>query len=407
MSKEYSCGPLGPVDDKAVVAACQNFLEIPSYTGQERELAELVVERLLALGYDSAWTDGVGNVIGEIRGHQPGPKVLFDGHIDTIPVSGSEVWSKEPFEGIIENERIYGRGIVSMKGALAAMLYGLAPLQQYKNKLAGSVFFSGTVGKEQFEGLAFRQVVQVVKPDYVIVGEASDLAICHGQRGRAQIMVMTEGKAAHSAVPLAGKNAGYMMLNLVHEILRQDHFPADSLGRGSLELVNLASAPLPVSATVPHKCWATFDRYMALDESEEDILRPVHRAIALLKRQDPIFAAEVGIVQSGIECYTGLYLAGKRFFPGWLLPSEHELVNCSQQALREAGLSSRLSMYSMSTNASYSAGIAKIPTIGFGPGREEDMHKADENLAIKDLIAAAAGYQAIACEILLKSENKK
>jgi acetylornithine deacetylase/succinyl-diaminopimelate desuccinylase-like protein len=214
-------GLLDPIDEQLLIKVCQGLIQIPSYTGQEQEVAEFLVETMLTLGYDSAWVDGVGNVIGEIRGSHQGCKVLFDGHIDTIPVSGSEIWMHDPFEGLLEEGRIYGRGVVSMKGALAAMVCGLAPLVQHKEKLTGSVFVSGTVGKEQFEGLAFRQVMQVIKPDYVIIGEASNLNICRGQRGRVQIVVMTTGKAAHSATPLAGRNAGYMMMDLVQEIKKQ------------------------------------------------------------------------------------------------------------------------------------------------------------------------------------------
>lgn len=406
MDNQQICGPLGPVDEDLIIKTCQELVQIPSYTGQEQEIADWLVEKMLALGYDSAWIDGVGNVIGEIRGNHPGPKVLFDSHIDTIPVSGTEIWIHDPFEGLVENKRIYGRGVVSMKGALSAMICGLAPLIQYKDKLSGSVFVSGTVGKEQFEGLAFRQVIQVMKPDYVIVGEASDLAICCGQRGRAQVIVMTKGKAAHSAVPLAGKNASDMMLNLVAEIKKQTTFSVSSLGQGSLELVSIASAPSPGSSTVPHTCWATFDRYMVQDELEADILQPIHRAIVVLQHQDADFSAEVGIAESGLECYTGQYLSGKRFFPGWILSPEHELVSGAQQALGEAGFTPALSTYTISTNASYSAAIANVPTIGFGPGCEKDMHIADENLKVNQLTAAAAGYQAIACQFLLTKEQE-
>ncbi len=404
MDNQPICGPLGSVDEDLIVKLCQELVQIPSYTGQEQEIANLLVEKMLALGYDSAWIDGVGNVIGEIRGNHQGPKLLFDSHIDTIPVSGTEMWNHDPFEGLLEDGRIYGRGVASMKGALSAMICGLAPLIQYKDQLSGSVFVSGTVGKEQFEGLAFRQVVKVIKPDYVIVGEASDLAICYGQRGRAQVIVVTRGKAAHSAVSLAGKNANDMMLQLAAEIKKQTTFLASSLGQGSLELVSISSAPCPASSTVPHTCWATFDRYMVQDESEADILQPIHNAIAVLQHQDADFTAEVGIAESGLECYTGQYLAGKRFFPGWIVSPEHELVSGAQQALSKAGLISALSTYAISTNASYSAAIANVPTIGFGPGCEKDMHIADESLRVNQLTAAAAGYQAIACQFLLAKE---
>jgi putative selenium metabolism hydrolase len=393
-------GPMGPIDEQLLIKVCQELIQIPSYTGQEQEVAELLVKTMLALGYDSAWIDGVGNVIGEIRGSHPGCKVLFDGYIDTIPVSGSEVWMHDPFEGLLEEGRIYGRGAVSMKGALAAMVCGLAPLVQHKDKLVGSVFVSGTVGKEQFEGLAFRQVMQVIKPDYVIIGEATGLNICHGQRGRAQIVVMTTGKAAHSATPLAGKNASYMMIDLVQKIRNQVVSTTNSLGQGSLELINIASAPAPGSSTVPHQCWATFDRYIVQEETEEDLLAPINQAIGILQQQDHSFSAEVGIVQSGLECYTGQYLPGKRFFPAWLVCPEQELVRGSLEALSKAGFASKLSTYKICTNGSYSAAIAKVPTIGFGPGREQDMHIADENLELSQLFAAAAGYQAIACQLL-------
>jgi putative selenium metabolism hydrolase len=401
MDYQQICGPLGPVDEQLLIRTCQDLLQVPSYTGQEQELAELLVEKMLALGFDSAWIDGVGNVIGEIRGNNPGPSLLFDGHIDTIPVSGSETWTKDPFEGLLEDGRIYGRGALSMKGALAAMICGLSPLMQHKDRLSGSIFVSGTVGKEQFEGLAFQQVIKVIKPHYVVLGEASNLNLCHGERGRAQIIVMTTGKAVHSAVPLAGKNAGYMMMKLVQEIMQQQKFSGGSSEQGNLTLVNIASAPSPGSSTVPHKCWATFDRYMVQDETEEELLEPIHQAIEIVRQKDASFAAEAGIAQTGLECYTGQYLPGKRFFPGWLLSPEHELVSGAQEALREAGFTSTLSTYKISTNASYCAAVAKVPTIGFGPGCEQDMHIADENIQVNQLAAAAVGYQAIACQFLL------
>jgi putative selenium metabolism hydrolase len=394
-------GPLGSIDEQLLIKVCQELLQIPSYTGEEQEAAEFLVKTMLTLGYDSVWVDGVGNVIGEIRGGSPGCKIVFDGHIDTIPVSGSEIWYHDPFEGLVEEGRIYGRGAVGMKGALAAMICGLAPLVQHKDKLAGSIFVSGTVGKEQFEGLAFRQVIQVVKPDYVIIGEASGLNICHGQRGRAQIIVMTTGKAVHSATPLAGKNATYMMMDLVHEIRRQTVLTTDSLGQGNLELINIASAPVPANSTVPHQCWATFDRYLVQEETEEDILAPIYQAIEILREQDDSFTAEVGIAQSGLECYTGQYLPGKRFFPAWLADPKQELVQESLAALSQAGFTPELSTYKICTNGSYSAAMANVPTIGFGPGREQDIHIADENLELSQLVAAAAGYQAIACQFLL------
>jgi putative selenium metabolism hydrolase len=400
MDYKQITAPIESVNEEAITKTCQELLQTASYTGQEQEAANLLMETMLALGYDRAWIDGVGNVIGEIRGTHPGPKIVFGGHLDTIPVSGSEGWRHDPFDGEIEDGRIYGRGAVGMKGALAAMVHGLAPLVKQKDKLSGSLFVSGAIGKEQFEGLAFRQVMQVIKPDYVIIGEASDLNISCGQQGRAQIVVTTLGKAAHSAVSSGGKNAAYMMIHLIEEIIKQSNVASDGLGQGSMELINIASAPSSGTSTVPHQCWATFDRYMAQDETEEEILAPIYKAIRILSQEDNTFQAEVGIVESGLECYTGQYLHAKRFFSQWEISREHELVRNSLEGLCKAGFRPELSSYKICTNGNCSAGITNIPTIGFGPGREQEMHVADENIKLTQLFAAAIGYQAIACQFL-------
>jgi acetylornithine deacetylase/succinyl-diaminopimelate desuccinylase-like protein len=67
-----------------LVALCQNLISIPSITGQEEKLALFIKEKMLGLGFDKAWIDDVGNVIGVVKGKKPGQKVLFDGHLDTV-----------------------------------------------------------------------------------------------------------------------------------------------------------------------------------------------------------------------------------------------------------------------------------------------------------------------------------
>ena len=69
--------------------------------------------------------------------------------------------------------------------------------------------------------------------------------------------------------------------------------------------------------------------------------------------------------------------------------------------LHAAGIPATTSAYRFCTNAAYSAGIAGVPTVGFGPATEADAHVVDERLAIADLQAAASGYQAIVESVLL------
>lgn len=394
--------PIGAIQEQELIGLCQQLIQTPSYTGQEQGAAELLKNKMLLLGFDRAWIDDVGNVIGEIKGALPGPRILYDGHIDTVEVSDVDKWSVPPFAGVIKDGCIYGRGATDMKCSVAAMVCGLAPLIAVKDHLTGSVFISGTVCEETFEGIALGKVIEAVRPDYVIIGEASGLSLKRGQRGRAEVAVTTIGKAAHSSNPAVGKNAVYMMLELVDAIRKLPVSQDSFLGEGILELTDIISTPYPGASVVPHRCRITFDRRTLVGETQEAVLEPLRQAIAVLQAKDPSFQAEVELVSASQECYTGAVLSGKRFFPAWVLPEEHILVASALHALRAAGHEPEITKYSFCTNGSNSAGINQIPTIGFGPGREDGAHVVDENIAISELMGAAAGYQAIAAQLLLK-----
>ena len=102
------------------VELCQELIRCPSNSGQEGQAATVLQNWFAKLGYDEIATDKYGNVIGIINGKHPGPCVLLDGHIDTVPVNESE-WTVPPFGGEIRDGRIFGRGASDMKGAVAAM----------------------------------------------------------------------------------------------------------------------------------------------------------------------------------------------------------------------------------------------------------------------------------------------
>lgn len=392
--------PVARPDDAALVAFCQRLVQTPSVTGNEGAVAELVRETMLALGFHRAWIDRSGSVVGEIRGAAPGPSVLFDGHLDTVEVADLHAWTQPPFGGVVKDGRIYGRGSCDMKCALAAMVHGLAPLAAMAAGLRGSVFVSGTVCEETFEGQALGRVVEELRPDAVVIGEASALALKRGQRGRAEVEVTVTGKAAHSSNPSVGRNAVYLMMELVGRMLKAP-LPEDPfLGRGLLELTDIISAPYPGASVVPHQCRATFDRRTLAGESEADVLEPLRRCVRDCQAADPRFEAVVRIAEASQRCYTGDVVAGRRFFPAWVLAEDHPLVAGALAGLRGTGLDPAVTKYDFCTNGSWSAGVAGIPTIGFGPGAEDGAHVVDESIELDQVRRAAVGYQAIAWRLL-------
>ncbi|WP_346353989.1 YgeY family selenium metabolism-linked hydrolase [Azotosporobacter soli] len=391
------------VDEARLQEGCQALIQAPGTAGQEQEAAAVLLELMKEAGFDRVWSDGVGNVIGEIKGAFPGAKVLFDAQLDTIPVSGSDQWKMDPYDGDVKEGRLYGRGAVGMKGALAAMVYGLAPLAAGKEKLAGTFYVSGSVGGEIFPGLGFSQVVHVVKPDVVVLGAPSDLQLAHGQRGRAEVSIATYGRAVHSACAEQGNNAVAAMQKLIGEMENIVTPRHRILGKGALCLTNIISAPYPAVGTVPHKCWATFDRYLLPGEGEQEALGPIHQVIATLQAEDETFRAEAELAQEGLECYTGQYLGSKRCFAAWLNEADGPFFSGAVAALAEAGIKAKPVVYPMATNGSYCAGILQLPTLGFGPGRPEDLHVVDEAVTLADLFSAARGYQALARHFLKKT----
>jgi putative selenium metabolism hydrolase len=394
--------PIAAVDGQGLLDLCRRLIRLPSYTGDEGRMAAEVRQTMLALGYQRAWVDSFGNVIGEIRGNRPGPTILFDGHIDTVDVTDASDWAVPPFEGLIRDGRIYGRGASDMKCALAAMIFGLAPLAACPDNLAGSVYISGTVCEETFEGLGLSKVVEQVNPDFVVIGEASALNLKRGQRGRAEIALTTTGKAAHSSNPAVGKNAVYMMLELVNRIRRLPVAQDEFLGEGIMELTDIMSSPYPGASVVPSQCRTTLDRRLLVGETPESVLAPLRECIRDLQSDDSEFAAEVQIAFASQTCHTGEVMSGERFFPAWVLSSEHPLVVGALAALQQSGLAPAVTKYSFCTNGSYSAGVAGIPTIGFGPGAEDGAHVRNENIEILQVKQAAVGYQAIAAKFLCK-----
>ena len=205
--------------EQQVIELCQELIQEKSYSGEEQGLVDNLKEAFSWLGFDASHVDKYGNIIGEIRGKRPGRKVLLDGHIDTVPVPDPAAWQHDPFGGELADGKIYGRGASDMKGAVAAMACAAGYFAHDCNKdFAGSIYVAGVVHEECFEGVAAREISRRLQPDYVIIGEASELNMKIGQRGRAEIVTETFGKPAHSANPHKGVNAVYQMARLIESI---------------------------------------------------------------------------------------------------------------------------------------------------------------------------------------------
>jgi len=265
---------------------------------------------------------------------------------------------------------------------------------------SGDIYVSGVVHEECFEGIAARKISERVKPDYVVIGEASECNIKRGQRGRAEIVVETLGKPAHSANPQNGINAVYKMTKLIERIRNIEMTHDDFLGDGILELTDIKSSPYPGASVVPDNCRATYDRRLLVGETKESVLKPIFNIIEELEKEDPDFKAKAYYAKGEEKCYNGETIEGERFFPGWVYDEQDEYIQNAYKSLREMGINPIITNYSFCTNGSHYAGELGIKTIGFGPSKENLAHIIDEYIEVDQLLKVTVGYYAIAKSVL-------
>ncbi|NCB03000.1 MAG: YgeY family selenium metabolism-linked hydrolase [Spirochaetia bacterium] len=371
------------------------LIQTPSITGTEATIVELVKKEMLNHHFDEVFIDAVGNIIGKINGNGNGSTLLFDGHLDTVAIANRDSWTTEPFGGEIKDGNIYGRGSSDMKGALAAMIIAASEAKRLGlNK--GDIYVSGTIFEEIAEGYTLESVITQTNPSVVIIGEATELKLNIGQRGRAEILLKTTGVPAHSSHPEVGVNAVYHMMRLVQEIQRLERNIHPALGRGDYVLTDIISSPYPGASVVPETCFATFDRRLLIDETIDSVLLPLQKIIEKLHSQDGTFNAEVTVAKMKIDTYTGHSSTHKKFAPAWLMEKENIHVRKAIDALREAFQKEpEIGTYSFCTNGSSSCGKLKIPTIGYGPSKESLAHIRDEYIEIEQLEKAYTGYLAL------------
>lgn len=385
-----------------VIALCQKLVRAKSYSGEENLAAEELSAFFKEKGFDEVTVDKYGNLIGRIKGNRPGKKILFDGHLDTVVVGKEADWEYPPFQAEIHEGKIYGRGTSDMKGAVAAMACAAANYAQDTDReFAGEIYVAGVVHEECFEGIAARNISALVKPDYVIIGEASDLNLKIGQRGRAEIKLETFGVPAHSANPEKGINAVYKMSKVIEAVRTLEPTSHPVLGKGILELTDIKSSPYPGASVVPEYCAATYDRRLLVGETKESVLQPIEELLEQLKAEDPELKVKVSYAVGKENCYTGETIEGERFFPGWLFDREESFIAKALKELKTLGYETEITQYNFCTNGSHYAGEAGIKTMGMGPSRENLAHTMNEYIEIDQLTKVTGAYYAIMKALLV------
>lgn len=387
---------LTPQDKADLTTFLRDLVQTPSPSTQESVVAERIAAEMTKLGLRNVHADRAGNVVGWVgAGH--GPLLMLDGHMDTVCISSPDTWHHPPFGAEIKGGALYGLGACDMKGGLAAMIYAAKLLQDVK--LKGDVAVACVVQEEPCEGMGVQVLIEEegIRPDWVVLGEPTDLNVSRGQRGRLEMRLTTYGCSAHAACPDLGSNAIYAAARLVFglELLAGQLGDDAFLGPGTLAVTNITSSASG-SNVIPDRCELTIDRRLTLGENETMALSEVQRVIAREGIQ-----AKVEVAEHDSTSYTGYTYHKRAFYPAWVMAEDHPLVTTTVQAVRaQTRQRPQISRWDFSTDGVYTAGVAGIPTVGFGPGDPHRAHAADEYVRLDDVYTAAEVYARLAVELL-------
>ena len=180
----------------------------------EEAMAQLYEAKLAALGLEvtsAPVSNGRRNVWGRLAGKGDGPTVMLAGHMDTVGVEGYD----SPFEPVVKDGKIHGRGSCDMKAGLAAYLEVVRRLQASGTRLSGDLILAAVVDEEHAMSGSNHFGLQGPKIDHAIIAEPSELAICPVHKGQMCFSLRTKGVSVHSSLPHKGINAINHMARVV------------------------------------------------------------------------------------------------------------------------------------------------------------------------------------------------
>ncbi len=207
------------VDERRLVEWARQAIGVPSFTGEEQAMGELMADTFGAMGLRAQWQqveDGRPNVLGVRAGAGGGPSLMLNGHMDTS-YSGKEPWLShvpgfQP-EAFVEDGRLYGLGISNMKGALACYVEALRALHDAGVRLRGDVMIAAVCGEiektqygdaqgPQYRGYAAGSRYLVSHggvADMCILGEPTESKVVLGHFGSLWLRLSTQGNFIHTA----------------------------------------------------------------------------------------------------------------------------------------------------------------------------------------------------------------
>lgn len=341
----------------------------------EQQIAEAVAAELRAIGADAQLqpvAPGRPNVIGLVEGRRPGPSLVLCGHLDTVGVAGMSA----PFDPVVRDGRVYGRGAQDMKGGLAAIVGAVRQLVDGGGIEAGRVVVALVCDEEDASRGAEAFVASVQAGGghgaAAVVAEPTDLRVGIAHKGFTWLQVTTTGRAAHGSRPQEGRDA---ILRMARLLARLERFDRERQARSAHPLLGPASLHASFIeggrewSTYPDRCDARMERRTLPGEDLDEPLLEITRILEALVQEDEEFQASVDLIFA------------RRAYE---LRDDHVLVRRMREAAASAGAAGDVCGVSFWADSGV-LGEAGIPSVLFGPGGA-GLHSVEEYVRMEDVL---------------------
>lgn len=389
----------GRVDHAAVLTRAADLIRVEGHQDhprEERDTAEhlaTVLEHALAGRGELHLQEVEGgrlNVVAHLRGDRPGPRLLLNAHLDTVPGYGMP----RAYDPAIRDGRLYGRGAVDMKGALAAMVHTIELFAAADVSFSGELILAAVAGEENGSPgmLAFTR--SDITADLAVVGEPTGLRVATAHKGVMWIEARFTGRATHGSAPEAGINAIYhaarfvtaVETELVPRLAGRTH-PLLGAATASVGVVRGGDRPPMVPAT----CSVQLDRRWLPGEDHLGVVQEIAELVASLRVEDPSIDAVVeemagtgGFSHAPLDC--DLQTPGVKD----LCAIVADRVGCPPDPIG----------VTFWTDGALLAEATGTPAVVCGPGGIEQAHSLDEWVSLEQLEAAAEVYVGFASRYL-------
>lgn len=387
------CAEIDNMRDE-IIAFLQDLICAKSFNppGDTREVANVIANKIGEFGIKPNYVaadSAMPNIIATVN---PGfrPNLLYNSHMDTVPVGERSQWNHDPYVGEIIEGKIFGRGASDAKGPLSAMIMAAKAIVNSGIKLNGSLTLNPVADEETggLKGTDYLLSNNFLDPDMVVVGEITSNEIAIAQKGILWWKVTVIGKTAHASTPWDGVNAISYMVDFLNFLKNEldSRFKCRTHPLTPPPTYNFGVIEGGIKANVvADKCQAIVDRRVLPNETLEEANDELQELMDQFKEMNPDFNASFTIID-------------QKGYPMEMSP-DHKFVQTALDVCTDLGLPSKPVGYQQCSDARF-FGNKGIATILIGPGIPATAHTPNEYLGIEDLIEATKVYAVLALRCL-------